>query len=130
MKERIRWGDDVKVVVCILVVLGMCIVTFVIGYMACYAILAWISNREIGSFMDYLAKYTMPIFLMHTMFAAPVRAVLIKLGIVNAFIHFSAGLIMSVVGPILAAMIMKKLKYPEFLLYSGKFLKDRRKVVL
>jgi len=58
--------------------------------------------------MDFLAKYTMPIFLMHTLFAAPKRSVLLKMGIDNALIHVLLGLGSSFVGPIIVAWIMKK----------------------
>ena len=51
------------------------LVTFILGLLACVSVL-WIMiscRRYNNRFMDYVAKYTMPIFLMHTLFAAPVR---------------------------------------------------------
>ena len=67
----------------------------------------------------------MPIFLMHTMFAASTRAVLLKLGIGSSVIHVVLGLGISFVGPIIAAWIMKKTKWLEFFLYPNKFVKRR-----
>ena len=75
--------------------------------------------------MDVLANYTMPIFLMHTMLAASMRAVLLKLGIGSSVIHVVLGLGISFVGPIVAAWIMKKTKWLEFFLYLNKFVKIR-----
>ena len=75
--------------------------------------------------MDFLAKYTMPIFMMHTLFAAPMRSVLLKLGIGSSVIHVVLGLGISFIGPIIAAWIMKKTKWLEFFLYPNKFVKIR-----
>lgn len=70
--------------------------------------------------MGFFAKYTMPIFLMHTLFAAPMRSVLLKIGVTNAAIHIALGLGISFAGPIVAAWIMKKTKWLEFFLYPNK----------
>lgn len=99
------------------------------GLIACYSVIMLI----MGIFKDgkqsvafrYLAQYTMPIFLMHTLFAAPVRALLIKIGIQNAAVHVALGLTVTFVGPIVAAVIMKRSKWLEFFLYPGKFIKIR-----
>ena len=73
--------------------------------------------------MDFLAKYTMPIFLMHTLFAAPLRSVLLKVGVTNAVAHVVLGLGISFAGPIIAAWIMKKTKWMEFFLYPNKLIR-------
>lgn len=70
-----------------------------------------------------LAKHTMPIFLMHTLFAAPLRSVLLKIDVMNATIHVVLGLTISFVGPIIAAWVMKKTKWLEFFLYPNKFIR-------
>lgn len=64
--------------------------------------------------MSFLAKYTKPIFLMHTLFAAPLRFVLLKIGITNAVVYVTMGLGISFVGTIVAAWIMKKTQWLEF----------------
>ena len=99
-------------------------VSFVLGLMACTAVilLAVDFEEKSGRAMRFLAKYTMPIFLMHTLFAAPLRSVLLKIGIINAVVHVTMGLGISFVGPIVAAWIMKKTKWLEFFLYPNKFL--------
>lgn len=76
-----------------------------------------------GYVMDFLAKYTMPIFLMHTLFAAPLRSVLLKVGVTNAVAHVVLGLGISFAGPIIAAWIMKKTKWMEFFLYPNKLIR-------
>lgn len=103
------------------------IISFTMGLLACVAVILMVVGFEekFGREMDFLAKYTMPIFLMHTLFAAPMRAVLLKIGIKNAIIHVVLGVGISFVGPIIAAWIMEKTKWMEFFLYPNKF---RRKV--
>lgn len=99
-------------------------VSFALGLMACAAIilLAVDFEEKSGRAMIFLAKYTMPIFLMHTLFAAPMRSVLLKIDITNAAVHVVLGLGISFAGPITAAWIMKKTKWLEFFLYPNKLL--------
>ena len=101
------------------------VVSFAMGLLACVAVIMMAAGFEekFGRGMDFLAKYTMPIFLMHTLFAAPLRSILMKIGIENAVIHVVLGLGISFVGPIMAAWIMKKTKWLEFILYPNKFIR-------
>ncbi|MCC8016925.1 MAG: hypothetical protein LIO43_06190 [Clostridiales bacterium] len=103
------------------------LIGFILGLAACFSIVMMIAiiygNRGQSKLFGILAEYTMPIFLMHTMFAAGLRAVLFKLGIYNSAIHIILGILISFIGPIIAAVIMKKLKFLEFFLYPGKFIK-------
>ena len=95
------------------------VISFAMGLLACVAVILMVAGgeRRLGRGMDFLAKYTMPIFLMHTLFAAPMRSVLLKLGIGSSVIHVVLGLGISFVCPIIAAWIMKKTKWLEFFLY-------------
>lgn len=105
--------------------IGGSAISFAMGLLACVAVILMVAEFEqkFGRGMDFLAKYTMPIFLMHTLFAAPMRSVLMKVGIENAVIHVVLGLGISFVGPIIAAWIMKKTKWLEFFLYPNKVIK-------
>lgn len=98
------------------------VISFIMGLLACVAVILMVADFEekFGKGMDFLAKYTMPIFLMHTLFAAPVRSVLLKVGIENAVIHVVLGLGISFGGPIIAAWIMKKTGWLEFFLYPSQ----------
>ena len=101
------------------------VISFIMGLLACAAVIMMVVDfeRKLGKGMDFLAKYTMPIFLMHTLFAAPLRSVLLKIGISNSAIHVVLGLGISFAGPIIATWIMKKTKWLEFFLYPNKYLK-------
>jgi len=100
-------------------------VSFAMGLLACVAVILMVADYEnkFGKYIDFLAKYTMPIFLMHTLFAAPTRSVLLKMGVKNAVVHVVLGVSISFAGPILAAWIMKKTKWLEFFVYPNKFIK-------
>lgn len=102
-------------------------VNFLMGLLACYAVLVFMmavfeSGKQSVVF-GYLANYTMPIFLMHTLFAASLRTLLFKLGIQDAVAHVVLGIAISFIGPIVATMIMKKKKWLEFILCPGKFIR-------
>ena len=67
----------------------------------------------------------MPVFLMHTIFAAGLRSILVKMGIYDPFIHVTAGILFSFLGPAAAMKIMEKLKWPVFFVYPLKVLRRR-----
>lgn len=104
---------------------------FGLGILACFSVIVLCVNytqqgKDKGLFL-FLSKYTMPIFLMHTLFAAPLRVVLIKVGIRNVYIHILLGLTISIIGPIMAAWVMKKTKWLEFFIYPEKFIKIKER---
>ena len=102
-------------------------VSFLMGLIACFSLIMMVmmgfKNGKQTAVLAYLSKYTMPIFLMHTVFAAPMRSMLLKVGICNAAVHVTAGLIISFAGPIAVAEIFKRNKWLEFFLYPGKLIK-------
>lgn len=99
-------------------------VSFLLGLMACAAVVLFYVDKEAqGTVMTFLSRYTMPIFLMHSIFAATLRSVLLKVGITGAVIHITCGITISILGPVIAAWVMKKTKYLEFFIYPGKFIK-------
>ena len=97
-----------------------CGMSFVLGLIACVGVVMMLYKTKYDS---PLARYTMPIFLMHTIFAAPLRSLLLKGGIGNAVIHITAGLMISFTGPIIASIVMSKVKCLDFFLYPGKYIK-------
>lgn len=104
--------------------------SFVMGLLACFSIVGTCivleKRGKQSAIMTWLSRYTMPIFLMHSIFAATLRSVLLKLVITTAWIHIPAGIAISIFGPVIAENIMKKSKYLEFFLYPSKFLKIKR----
>ena len=84
------------------------------------------SNKQ-KKLLGFMSKYTMHIFLMHTIFAAAFRTVLIKVGITNAPVHIIVGILASFAVPILVGLVMEKLKWPEIFIYPAKFIKVKEK---
>lgn len=101
------------------------VVSFALGLMACTAMILLAVGFEdrCGKTMGFLAKYTMPIFLMHTLGAETLRSVLLKIGITNVVVHVMLGLEISFAGPIMIACIMKKTKRLEFFCIRRSFWK-------
>ena len=103
------------------------IISFLLGLSACCSVVMIIEkiyeNGQQSPVFGILAKYTMPVFLMHTLFAAPLRTVLFKIGIQNAAIHVLLGIAISFIGPMIAAVIIEKSRWLEFFLYPGKVIK-------
>jgi len=98
---------------------------FGLGLLGCTAVLMIMISLEQMKALDWLGRYTMPIFLMHTIFAATLRVVLLKIGVGSTVVHVFAGIAISFIGPIIAIEIMKKIKL-DFLVYPGKLMKKRK----
>ena len=103
-------------------------VSFAMGLLACTAVILMMGGFEekLGRRMDFLAGFTMPIFLMHTLFAASMRAVLLKAGIENAIIHVTVGLVSSFAGPMIAAWLMRKTKGLAFFMGDMSCIKQKK----
>lgn len=96
--------------------------SFILGLLAVASIylLFSASSLKTDAVTKILIKYNLPIFLMHTIFAAGVRTVLFKLGINQWYIHIPVGLAATFIGPVIAGFIMNKTKYLDFFLYPIK----------
>lgn len=99
--------------------------SFVLGLIAVIGIFLLFSGSTIksGKITQLLIKYNLPIFLMHTIFAAGIRVVLAKIGLNAWYIQVPCGLIATFAGPAIAAFIMNKTKYLEIFLYPTKLIK-------
>ena len=70
--------------------------------------------------LDTFKKYTFQIYLMHTIFAAGARIMLLKIGITNYSIHLIIGLLVSIYIPVIVSIFSKKIKYTEIFFYPIK----------
>ena len=73
-------------------------------------------GREADPLKKILIRYTFPVYLMHTIFAAVVRSALMALGVMSPSVHLVAGVLSAVLGPVAVAWGFEKLVYPEFLI--------------
>ena len=104
---------------------------FALGLIACFAVLGivvgcFVDGKQIKIF-ELAGRYTMPIFLMHTLFAAPFRSVLLKLGIDNLVVHITLGLMVSIVGPIISMVLLEKLKPLDGFVYPTRYVNIGKK---
>ena len=81
-------------------------------------------NIEKNIILDTFKEYTFEIYLTHTIFAAGVRIVLLKIGITNYVIHFILGILTSIYLPVIMSIISKKIKYTEVFFYPIKTIEE------
>lgn len=72
---------------------------------------------------EALTNWTMPVYLMHTIFAAGLRVALLKLGVASALVHVPLGLAIGFVGPVVAMALMERLRPLDFLVYPNRYVK-------
>ena len=100
------------------------ILSFLMGVIACAAVFMIIAKCKEIKFLDRFAKYTFPVFLMHTLFAAPCRVILLKMEISSSLVHTVLGIAISFVGPVIAMIVFTKIKL-DFLVYPMKVLRKK-----
>lgn len=99
----------------------------ILGMLACGSIILLsiyyrrLQHKQIWLF-DVIKRYMFPIYLMHTIFAAPIRIMLIKLGISNIIIQVVCGVIASFAGPIIYMKIatLPKMNWIKWLVYPRR----------
>lgn len=88
--------------------------SLILGIIACIGIVGFfvsLENSQVNlNIFSKMSKYVMPVFLMHTIFTAGFRSVLIKLGVMNSVVHIAVGLVSSFVLPVIATLILEKIK--------------------
>lgn len=101
--------------------------TLLLGTLACLGFTMLFKYIEASgitsSNVTVLSKYTFPVYLLHTIYAASVRTLLIYFGIRDVQLHVVLGLIAGTIGSIVTAWLFEKLVYPEFVFYPWKVIK-------
>lgn len=81
------------------------------------------TGEKLNKLSVSFSEYFMPVYVMHTIFAAGIRILLLKLGITNLFIHSILGIAISFAGPIAVYLIVKHFRPLLFFIYPKKALK-------
>lgn len=89
-----------------------------------YVFVQSFKNVQKSKILDTFKNYTFQIYLMHTIFAAGIRIILLKLGIDNYFIHLIFGLFFSIYIPIFISKISNKIEYTNFFFYPIKTIEE------
>ena len=74
-----------------------------------------------------VSEHMLPIYLLHTIFAAGIRIVLLRLGVRTVWIHLPIGLLFGISMPIVCALIARRTKVLEIVFYPSKTLSRLRK---
>lgn len=69
-----------------------------------------------------ISVYTVPVLLMHPIFAVVAREILQMLGVTAKILYIVVSVVLSIGVPVLLGLLFKKLKWAEFILYPGKFI--------
>jgi fucose 4-O-acetylase-like acetyltransferase len=98
---------------CIGMLASLCVISFAI----------WIGPKVAESrAFTLLRDETMPVYLMHTICAAPIRIALLRVGVTATMPHVLLGLLASFAGPPFAMWIMERLKPIDFLVYPSRYI--------
>ena len=76
--------------------------------------------KIISRFLDFVNKYSFQIYLLHTIFTAGIRIILIRMDISQWWIHVLLGTVCGLVFSVLAAVIAKKVKFLNFFFFPAK----------
>ena len=76
--------------------------------------------KLISHFLDFLSKYSFQIYLLHTIFTAGIRIILLRMNIAQWWIHVILGTVCGLVFSVLAALIAKKVKFLNFFFFPAK----------
>ena len=76
--------------------------------------------KAIAHFLDFVNKYSFQIYLLHTIFTAGIRIILLRSNISQWWIHVLLGTACGLVFSVLAAKIAKKVKCLNFFFFPSK----------
>ncbi|MBQ2932953.1 MAG: acyltransferase [Clostridia bacterium] len=80
------------------------------------------NSKIIARFLDFINKYSFQIYLLHTIFTAGIRIILLRLNINQWWIHVLLGTACGLVFSVLSAKIAKKVKCLNFFFFPSKVL--------
>ncbi len=78
------------------------------------------SCKPIARFLDFVNKYSFQIYLLHTIFTAGVRIILLRIDISQWWIHILVGTACGLVFSVFVAVIAKKVKFFNFFFFPAK----------
>ena len=84
------------------------------------------SCKVISRFLDFMNKYSFQIYLLHTIFTAGIRIILLRLNITEWWIHVPVGTVCGIVFSVFAAIIAKKVGFLNFFFFPTKVFRKER----
>lgn len=102
--------------------------TTLTGVMMCAGFFQIVTEKRenLSPVWNILSRYMMQIYLLHTLFAAGVRIVLMKLGMDNLILHLVLGFIATFAGPVICAWIAERSKALNIVFFPSKTIRVLR----
>ena len=101
--------------------------SFAVGSLACICVvssaLTYSLRGDQPRLLSLCARNLFPVFLMHTIFAAGARIILLKMGLVDLGVQLVFGLLASIGGPVVTMAAMEKLRPFDFIVYPSRYIK-------
>lgn len=82
--------------------------------------------KPVSRFLAFMNKYSFQTYLLHTIFTAGIRIILLRVGVVEWWIHVILGTICGIAFSVLASIIAKKIKFLNFFFFPTKILKPKK----
>ena len=76
--------------------------------------------KVVSRFLDFVNGYSFQIYLLHTIFTAGIRIILLRVNISQWWIHIIAGTVCGLLFSVLTAVIAKKVKFLNFFFFPSK----------
>jgi peptidoglycan/LPS O-acetylase OafA/YrhL len=80
--------------------------------------------KPISKFLLFMNKYSLQIYLLHTIFTAGIRIILMRVNITSWVIHVIVGTLCGIVFSVLAAVVAKKIKILNVFFFPTKTYKQ------
>lgn len=100
------------------------------GLLACGAVLSAMQQAHPGKKLRHAlhlcSRDTFPIYLLHTICAAPIRSLLLHIGVQNPAVHIVLGLTASFLLPIAAGRIAARVPAFNFFLYPTHYIRKKQ----
>ena len=137
--------DKKKIMVKILLIIAHIIITFIIiilkvnnyfldkivsifGIFSSIALISILQRSKIvEKILGKINEKSFPIYLLHTIFTAGIRIILLKIGVENYFIHLLLGLMFGFLCPYIIAIISEKYAIIDVLFYPSRNIKKLKK---
>ena len=78
------------------------------------------SCKPVARFLDFVNKYSFQIYLLHTIFTAGIRIIMLRMNISKWWIHVLLGTVCGLGFSVLASVIAKKVKFLDFFFFPAK----------
>ena len=95
-----------------------------IGIYASILFISMLQNCKVfAKFLGFINKYSFQIYLLHTIFTAGIRIILLRVNVTQWWIHVIVGTVCGIVFSGLAAEIAKRVKFLNFFFFPAKICK-------